>query len=79
LKGVLDAGLPTQAPGGDGSSAPSHLGHKLDGSRVPFDSTAAHEPIGILGSLWARQKSLDTTMNKMIGMNIQGQTVGGSS
>ena len=47
MKGVLDVGLPTQAPGGDGSIAPSHLGHKLDGSHVPFGSTATHEPAGL--------------------------------
>ncbi|MEM2302080.1 MAG: hypothetical protein QXR14_07705 [Sulfolobales archaeon] len=41
-------GLPTQVSGGDGSSAPSCLGHKLDGSRVPFGSTAAHDPTGSL-------------------------------
>ncbi|GAY26170.1 transposase [Desulfurococcaceae archaeon AG1] len=41
---VPGVGLSTQAPGGDGSIAPSCLGHKLDGSRVPFGSTAAHDP-----------------------------------
>ncbi|HWQ16991.1 MAG TPA: hypothetical protein VNL13_04060 [Sulfolobales archaeon] len=43
---VLCTGLPTQVSGGYGSSAPSHPGHKLDGSHVPFGSTAAHEPTG---------------------------------
>ncbi|HWQ17537.1 MAG TPA: hypothetical protein VNL13_06885 [Sulfolobales archaeon] len=43
---TLGVGLPTQAPDGDGSSAPSRLGHELDGSRVPFGSTAAHDPAG---------------------------------
>jgi putative transposase len=54
-----------------------HPGLILDGSHVPLGSTTAHEPIGIKRSLWARLKSLDETMNeyKMIGMNIQGQTV----
>ncbi|MEM2204616.1 MAG: hypothetical protein QXI22_09715, partial [Sulfolobales archaeon] len=66
-----------KALGGDGSSAPSHPGLILDGSPMPLGSTAAHEPTGIKRSLWARLKSLDETMNeyKMIGMNIQGQTV----
>ncbi|MEM0439500.1 MAG: hypothetical protein QXX84_02665 [Sulfolobales archaeon] len=41
---------------------------------MPFGSTAAHDPAG-LEILWARLKSLDMTMNKVIGMNIQGQTV----
>lgn len=39
-------GLPTQALGGDESSAPSHPGSKLDGSHMPFGSTAAHDPTG---------------------------------
>ncbi|PWV37187.1 MAG: hypothetical protein DJ555_03300, partial [Desulfurococcaceae archaeon] len=48
-----------KALGGDGSSAPSHPGFNLDGSHMPFGSTAAHEPMGIKRSLWARLKSLD--------------------
>ncbi|MEM0439180.1 MAG: transposase [Sulfolobales archaeon] len=64
-----------KALGGDGSSAPSRPGHIIDGSHVPFGSTAAHDLTGIPRSLWARLKSLDMTMNKVIGMNIQGQTV----
>ncbi|HWQ17969.1 MAG TPA: hypothetical protein VNL13_09090 [Sulfolobales archaeon] len=44
---IPGVGLPTQASGGDGSTAPSRLGHKLDGSRVPFGSTAAHDPAGL--------------------------------
>jgi len=49
---------------GDGSSAPSLGGAPtLDGSPVPLGSTAAHEPIGIDKSLWARQNSLDVIMN----------------
>ncbi|MEM2301631.1 MAG: hypothetical protein QXR14_05405 [Sulfolobales archaeon] len=56
--------------GGDGSNAPSHPGDdllNLDGSHVPFGSTAAHEPMGIKRSLWARLKSLDIkrTSNKI--------------
>ncbi|HWQ17817.1 MAG TPA: hypothetical protein VNL13_08320 [Sulfolobales archaeon] len=31
----------------------------LDGSPMPFSSAAAHEPIGIPRSLWARLKPLD--------------------
>ena len=57
---------------GDGSHAPSPVGHSLlDGSLVPLGSTATHDPIGIPKSLWARWNSLGTTMNscKMIGMN----------
>ena len=63
-----------KALGGDGSSAPSHPGHNLDGSHVPFGSTAAHEPTGIPRSLWARLKSLDIKEHQIISMNIQGQT-----
>jgi len=44
---VLGVGLPTQVSGGDGSSAPSHPGLNLDGSRVLFGSTTAHEPTGL--------------------------------
>ncbi|HWQ16375.1 MAG TPA: hypothetical protein VNL13_00895 [Sulfolobales archaeon] len=55
---------------GDGSSAPSHPGDdplNLDGSHVPFGSTAAHDLTGIPRSLWARLKSLDIkrTSNKI--------------
>jgi len=35
----------------------------IDGSPVPLGSTAAHEPIGIAKSLWARWNSLDANMN----------------
>ena len=43
---------------GDGSHAPSPIGSMLvDGSRIPFGSTATHDPIGIPKSLWARWKS----------------------
>ncbi|MEM1611021.1 MAG: hypothetical protein QXQ57_05195 [Sulfolobales archaeon] len=39
---------------GYGSAAPSLGRTILDGSPVPFGSTATHEPIGIPRSLWAR-------------------------
>ncbi len=46
FEGVLDAGLPTQAPWQwEHCSKPS--GAKLDGSHVPFGSTATHEPAGL--------------------------------
>jgi len=48
----------------DGSSAPSYGGLSVDGSLVPFGSTATHDPIGIPKSLRVRWKSLDAT-NKM--------------
>ena len=48
---------------GDGSIAPSSVGHNLDGSLVPLGSTATHDPIGIPKSLWARRKSLEATIN----------------
>ncbi|HWQ17878.1 MAG TPA: hypothetical protein VNL13_08625 [Sulfolobales archaeon] len=41
---------------------------------MPFGSAAAHDPAGSL-ILWARWEFPDKTMNKMIGMNIQEQTV----
>jgi len=55
---------------GDGSNAPSPVGHNLDGSPVPLGSTATHDPIGIPKSLWARWKSLPqiqyaTVLNRM--------------
>jgi len=46
---------------GDGSIAPSPVGHNLDGSLVPLGSTATHDPIRIPKSLWARWKSLPQT------------------
>jgi len=57
---------------GDGSYAPSPVGHNLDGRLVPLASTATHDPIGIPKSLWARWNPLDATINlyKFIGMNI---------
>ncbi|MEM4767432.1 MAG: hypothetical protein QXN51_05035, partial [Ignisphaera sp.] len=63
-----------EALGGDGSDAPSHPGLELDGSPVPLGSTATHEPIQILVSVWMRWKSLDTKEHKQTKMNIQGQT-----
>ncbi|MEM0472025.1 MAG: hypothetical protein DJ555_02595 [Desulfurococcaceae archaeon] len=62
---------------GDGSNAPSHPGFNLDGSPVPFGLTATHDPQRSQDSCRSRWKSLDSldkTMNKMSGMNIQGQT-----
>jgi len=55
---------------GDGSHAPSPVGHDLDGSPVPLGSTATHDPVGLSKSLWARWKSLPqmqyaTALNKM--------------
>ncbi|MEM0438666.1 MAG: hypothetical protein QXX84_01520 [Sulfolobales archaeon] len=44
---ALGVGLPTQTLDDDGSSAPSYLGSKLDGSHVPFGSMAAHDPAGL--------------------------------
>lgn len=62
-------------PHGNGSSALSCSGNKLDGSHVPFGLTAAHNPAGSL-TLRVRRKPLDKTMkNKMIGMNIKGQAI----
>ncbi|MEM1778807.1 MAG: hypothetical protein QXU96_05580, partial [Ignisphaera sp.] len=53
----------------------SHPGLELDGSPVPLGSTATHEPIQILVSVWMRWKSLDTKEHEQTKMNIQGQTV----
>ncbi|HWQ17760.1 MAG TPA: hypothetical protein VNL13_08035, partial [Sulfolobales archaeon] len=45
---------------GNGSGAPSRLGHNLDGSPIPLGSTAAHDlagleiPVGRGGSPWIR-------------------------
>ena len=45
---------------GDGSNAPSPVGYNLlDGSRIPFGSTATHDPITLPKRLWARWKSLE--------------------
>jgi len=57
---------------GDGSSAPSLGGLRVDGSPVPLGSTATHDPTGISKSLWARWKSPDETPKnpKIKGMTI---------
>ncbi|MEZ0394088.1 MAG: transposase [Desulfurococcaceae archaeon] len=60
---------------GDGGNAPSLDELSVDGSPMPLGSTAAHEPIGIGKSLWARWKSLDMREHERTSMNIQGQTV----
>ena len=47
---------------GDGSSAPSPVGHNfLDGCLVPLGTTATHDPITLPKGLWARWKSLPQT------------------
>jgi len=47
---------------GDGSNAPSPVRYIiLDGSRIPFGSTATHDPITLPKGLWARWKSLPQT------------------
>jgi len=62
---------------GNGSTAPSPRARELsvDGSSVPLGSTAAHEPIRISRSVWARWKSLPQTVNqsKAVGTNGSGQ------
>jgi len=58
---------------GDGSTAPSLVGHALlDVRLVPLASKATHDPIGIPKSLWARRKSPEATPNnpKMKGMTL---------
>ena len=57
---------------GDGSSAPSLGGLKVDGSPVPLGSTAAHDPTAVARALWARRKSLGETLKnpEMKGMTI---------
>jgi len=57
---------------GDGSTAPSLGGLRVDGSPVPLGSTATHDPTGISESLWVRWKSLDETLKnpEMKGMTI---------
>jgi len=44
---------------GDGGSAPCPVGLNVDGSAVPFRSTATHDPTGMPKSLRAGRKSLD--------------------
>jgi len=51
---------------GDGSCAPSPVGHILDGRPVPLASTATHDPIGITRSLWTRWKSLPPTQKAIV-------------
>jgi len=62
---------------GDGSSAPSRVGLTLDGSPVPLGSTAAHDPVGVAGSLWARWKSPPQTQSGAVSIKVRrwGQTV----
>ena len=56
---------------GNGSSAPSLGGLRVDGSPVPLGSTATHDPTGIPKPLWARWKSLDaTSKDEPMGMSI---------
>jgi IS605 OrfB family transposase len=57
---------------GDGSTAPSLGGLRVDGSPVPLGSTATHDPTAVARALWARRKSLDETLKnpKMKGMTI---------
>ena len=50
---------------GDGSHAPSPVGHTLDGRGVPFSSTATHDPITLKKGLWARWKSLEATQTTL--------------
>ena len=50
---------------GDGSTAPSLGGLRIDGSPVPLGSTATHDPTGISESLWVRWKSLDETLKTL--------------
>ena len=53
-----------RALGGDGGSAPSRVRAlvPVDGGPVPLGPTAAHEPIRISRSLWARWKSVGQTV-----------------
>jgi len=57
---------------GNGSTAPSLRGLKVNGSPVPLGSTATHEPTVVTRALWARWKSLDETLKnpEMKGMTI---------
>jgi IS605 OrfB family transposase len=57
---------------GNGSTAPSLGGLRVDGSPVPLGSTATHDPTGIPKPLWARWKSLGETLKnpEMKGMTI---------
>ena len=57
---------------GDGSNVPSPVRYDVDGGSVLLGSTAAHEPIEISESLWARRKSLEEIPNnpKLKGMTL---------
>ncbi len=58
---------------GDGSSAPSPVGHlPLDVSPMPLGTNATHDPIRVPKPVWARWKSLEATLNdhKMKGMTL---------
>ena len=57
---------------GDGSSAPSLGGLRVDGSPLPLGSTVTHDPTAVTRALWARWKSLDETLKnpEMKGMTI---------
>ena len=58
---------------GDGSVAPSPVGHVLvDVSPMPLGTNAAHDPTTLPKGLWARWKSLEATLNdlKMKGMTL---------
>jgi len=59
-----------KALGSNGGNALSCPGFKLDGSHVPFGSTATHEPTRIPGSAWTRWKSLDMKEHEQTRMNI---------
>ena len=61
---------------GDGSTAPSLGGLKVDGNPVPLGSTATHDPTMVTRALWARWKSLeDTTKHPETPTNtLQGRT-----
>jgi len=56
---------------GDGSSAPSLGGLRVDGSPVPLGSTATHDPMLIAREVWARWKSLEAIdKHELIRMSI---------
>jgi len=46
---------------GDGSSAPSLGGLKVNRSSVPLSSTVTHDPIVVTRALWVKWKSPDKT------------------
>jgi len=64
---ILVTGL-TDDPSPDGGAAPraremiAMKGATLDGGPVPLGPTAAHEPTGAIGALWARRKPLRSIM-----------------